>query len=229
MKLEIVKKLKAQELNQVFDFYGNYYQYDNYQFRDQLEIIVKDKAPSDLKAFKDMTPDLLTVMINPGSSRPIDKSYIPPNIELFEEVGGLNNHIQIVPDVAQYAIAKIMVLMGFEHTKVINLSDLREPKSNLFYKALDVLPEGHSIFSDSRRTELDSIADSRPTVLIATGKSMKPKARELANLATQYFEQKALRIIGVKDEKDGTYLYPSPPLQSMKDRYLEKLSASHIE
>ena len=38
------------------------------------------------------------------------------------------------PDVTQYQVMRIMAEMGWDHVRIVNLSDIREPKSIKFFK-----------------------------------------------------------------------------------------------
>lgn len=70
-------------------------------------------------------PDLMVVMMNPGSSYPLD--------------GIDNNSIpsEADPDTTQQQIMKVMDAALFNYARILNLSDLRTPDSNELYRFLN--------------------------------------------------------------------------------------------
>jgi len=129
---------KNKELKDKFEVTGYFYTLDdpkfrNCKFRKYLNIRLKG---SDLEQ-----PDLMVVMMNPGSSEPVN--------------GGDNGRFETetIPDDTQDQIMKVMVKTNYNYARVLNLSDLREPDSDEFVKFLktDIGMEGkHSIFHESR-------------------------------------------------------------------------------
>ena len=90
-------------------------------------------------------PDLMVVMMNPGSSYPLD---------------GIDNNSkpsEAAPDSTQQQIMKVMEAALFNYARILNLSDLRTSDSNELYcflKSEESSTVEHSIFSPNRKFEL---------------------------------------------------------------------------
>jgi hypothetical protein len=114
-----------------FKVTGLFYEIEQYKFRKYLNIIRIDSA--------NHTPDVMVIMMNPGSSRPMN---------------GINNNTtesEAFPDSTQFQIMQIMQNCGFEYARILNLSDLREGNSKKFYSRIVEIKEkviAHSIFDD---------------------------------------------------------------------------------
>jgi len=171
---------------------GLFYQIDEFKFRKYLDIKRKGAERSKI--------DLMVVMMNPGSSRPVD------NID--------NNTKETiaVPDKTQDQIMRVMEHTGFNHARILNLSDLREPKSPVFYEKLITLKNKgipHSIFDSERKSEFDKLFDHTVPVIIGWGVNIK--LRKLAYQALAIINSK--NIIGIKKEqKDYAFYHPLPPI-----------------
>ena len=96
-----------------FEINGLFYENKNLLCRKYLDI-KRNEAISNKS-------DLMVVMMNPGSSRPED--------------GNEKNIIasKAVPDKTQDQIMKVMNNCNFNYARILNLSDLREAKSKVFY------------------------------------------------------------------------------------------------
>lgn len=95
---------------------GLFYELDGYRLRKYLDIkrvgIVLDE------------PDLMVVIMNPGSSFPldgIDNNTVPSEAE---------------PDATQQQIMKVMDAAGFDYARILNLSDFRTSDSSELYRLL---------------------------------------------------------------------------------------------
>lgn len=67
------------------------------------------------------TPDLMVILMNPGSSRPID---------------GIDNNLipsEATPDATQYQIMDVMDLASLDFARILNLSDIRTSDSVELY------------------------------------------------------------------------------------------------
>ncbi|MFZ1498680.1 MAG: DUF1643 domain-containing protein [Giesbergeria sp.] len=171
-------------------------------------------------------PNAIFVMMNPGSSRPL---------AIGDAIEGRPGHstcrlVAARPDTTQYQVMRIMDRMGWNHVRVINLSDIRESRSSVFMNWYRALEEGHgyrahSMFSTERRAELtQALRRKRDAPLIlAWGVHLKltPLIREALPLL-----QSAGQCFGVQqpDSKDK-YFHPLPMLQTDKVRWVRELSA----
>lgn len=127
--------------------------------RNDLHIIDKTIGVSYSSTRK--KPQLLMIMMNPGTSLPTNNDYIPPiysesDSPLIKET----EKVETEPDKTQYQVMRIMWNMGFTHARVINISDLRNPQSSDFennLKSVQPLTSIHSIFSEQRKDELSEV------------------------------------------------------------------------
>ena len=87
---------------------GFFYEIEKFKFRKYLNI---KKENSSLQE-----PDLMVVMMNPGSSEPY-------------QINQINKECITKPDNTQYQIFKIMEEFDFRYARILNLSDFRNPKS----------------------------------------------------------------------------------------------------
>jgi hypothetical protein len=130
--------------------------------RSHLEIVATGMDP---RAAIGRDADLVAVMMNPGGSRPLaalDKDGWAPAL----------------PDRTQLQLMRLAQGLGargnpVRHIRVLNLSDLRTPKSAEFVALLAALTDGrHSLFHPDRHDELARSLGSRHTpVLRAWGLS----------------------------------------------------------
>jgi hypothetical protein len=174
-------------------------------------------------------PDSVFVMMNPGSSEPREVGFREPVFELSkaEKLIIGNSLVKAKPDVTQYQVMRVMVEMGWNHVRVVNLSDIREPKSLKFVKKVKKFEERyndiHTIFSPLRRGEvmrafLMKSGDS-PVVL---GWGMSKDLKPLAEKAMIFL--KDFNITGIRsDPNDLQYSHPSPNIQTAKIKWLDNI------
>jgi hypothetical protein len=161
--------LSAERLLERFAVYGRFYEKTiagvPEQLRDRLEIAPRDMPLQEVVARE---PDLLVVMMNPGASRALDA--------LWDD-GAEQGFVPAVPDRTQYQIMRLLVAanglgMAWAHARILNLSDLRTPKSELFIQklALYATDASHSVFSNTRRAECETLFANKTTpVLLGWG------------------------------------------------------------
>ena len=191
-----------------FKITGLFYELQGCKFRKYLDI---KKAKTALKS-----PDLMVIMMNPGSSRAKD---------------GIDNNTiesEAVPDNTQSQIMKVMLSSGLEYARVLNLSDIREPKSNEFYKKMSELESksiAHSIFDNSRFEDFNDLFVPNTPVIYGWGVSanLKPlalKAISACNISNTY---------GIlKPNTTWAYYHPLPPIYIKQQEWVEKLSRQLI-
>ncbi len=144
------------------------------------------------------TPDLMVVMMNPGSSKPED------GIDMNTVVS------KAIPDPTQKQIMKVMngCNSKYNYSRIINLSDLRESNSTEFYKKLENLQNiPHSIFSDERIDDFNTLFIKDVPVIFAWG--VNKKLEPLAKIAIQCIG--ASNPYGIlKKGTDWAYYHPLP-------------------
>ena len=177
-----------------FEVTGLFYEANGFKLRKFLDI----KLPGTKKS----APELMVVMMNPGSSYPLD--------------GIENNTVSSAaqPDNTQAQIMKVMEAVSIEYARVLNLSDLRTPDSNALYRFLKSEKSqlvDHSIFSSTRKSELNKLFERSVPVIFGWGvnSTLVPLAKKAID---------ALSVeepFGVKKKNnDYSYYHPLPRIYS---------------
>ncbi len=168
-------------------------------------------------------------MMNPGSSIPLE----PINNAISE--AGINRlAISLVPtrpDTTQYQVMRVMHYCGWDHVRVLNISDMRDPKSGNFITRYRKVEEStgfqaHSIFSGERRDELRGKLLRKPEAPIVYAWGVSADLDPL-------IQRCLTRISGMPDRSDfagllkpGTdnkYFHPLPTLQKDKMKWVNNI------
>ncbi len=190
---------------------GRYYEAEldgrRWALRSRLEIVDRELDPA---AARDRAPDLVAIMMNPGGSRPL----ADPDPEGWAPA---------LPDRTQYQLMRLALrarAAGWKlrHVRVINLSDLRTPKSAELFATLAALADDrHSVFAPARGGELaHALGPPDVPVLRAWGlaRELEPWAR-LALTATR-----RRRVLGLTD-KEPFYRHPLPQRADLQQAWLD--------
>lgn len=167
---------------------------------------------------KESIPDALVIMMNPGSSKPIKKSkfkvYTAQNIELLAKSMESGDDLVITkPDRTQYQIMRIMENKNWSHVRVVNLSDIRNPKSHLFnkkLKALNQIRKGynlHSLFSQERVAEQKYIFNIKDSGCIICAWGLDRNLENLGQLCKSGIP-KSNRVVGLQKDSVNLYYHP---------------------
>ena len=135
---------------------GLYYEIGEFKFRKYLNIKLKNSIKQ--------RPDLMIIMMNPGASRPLDA------------IDNNNLESEAIPDRTQDQIMKVMTACKLEYARVLNLTDIRDPKSNqMLLKLTELDQQGipHSLFDSRRRNEFDALFIKNVPVILAWGVNKK--------------------------------------------------------
>lgn len=206
----------AESLRERFAVYGRYYEARldgrRFELRSHLEIFEHSLSwPQAAEA----QADLVAVMMNPGGSRPL------------AEVDA-QGWAPALPDRTQYQLMKLALCAqaagrSVRHVRVINLSDLRTPKSaELFATLAGLADDCHSIFSARRAAELRQALgrERRPLLLRAWG-----LARQLDGWAAAAVSAtRDCEVLGLTDNGLG-YRHPLPQRADFQQRWLEQMAA----
>ena len=214
----------AEKLKQIFDVYGHFY---NLKISDSILkcrsiLEIKRKGHSDTNEI----PDIIVIMMNPGSSVPLDKKYNPKTFSI-NEYNNLKEKeiIPTRPDNAQYQIMRLMELNNWNFVRVLNLSDLRNGNSGNFQIDFDdakKLDENnpHCITSINRRKELLASLKSKSNSIIAAWGSLailKKSGEEILRMDN--------KIIGIVNGELPYFRYPSPYLKKQKLSWLLEMES----
>jgi hypothetical protein len=206
-----VNGLSADSLRERFEVHGRFYEAAldgcRFELRSHLEIFERGLAWPQVKHAR---ADLVAVMMNPGGSRPLRDT-------------DSDGWAPALPDRTQYQLMKLALLAQergrpIRHIRVINLSDLRTPKSAELFATLATLSDDrHSIFSVRRTTELrQALGGGRHALLLrAWGLS-----RQLAPLAAKAIATTShCEVLGLTDN-GWAYRHPLPQRADFQQRWL---------
>jgi len=231
-----MKFLYAAELKELFAVYGSYYDLrlpegETVKCRNFLEIFRRSYRMNlpDPPELDSSPPDAMFVMMNPGSSEPRQFGFREPVIPLKDAVGRLPSLEMVFakPDVTQYQVMRIMAEKGWNHVRVVNLSDIREPKSILFFKRVKEFGEKysgiHTLFSPERKDErLQAFRLKQSDSPVILGWGRDKKLLPLAEQALGFLKE--FNTAGlVSPDHPMLYSHPSPNIQTAKIAWLKKI------
>ena len=220
----IVPFIPAGILKKKFEVSGHFYSLDvpgvgQLKCRSTLKILSKN-APQDVEA------DAVFVMMNPGSSRPIGEDNQATN---FPNVSERTDPLApTFPDTTQYQVMRVMHYSGWQHVRVINLSDLCDPKSRSFVKRYAQLERErgvkfHSIFSSGRMAELKRHLIRKANAPIVCAWGVSNQLDPLIKRATKALSEES-GIVGLaKSGADDKYFHPLPSLQHKKEKWVAEM------
>ncbi len=234
----------AAELKKTFRCYGHFYRLHVEGTEPQLcrsvleitslprEAVGAGTDPNDLFSDSDgaSLPDAVVIMMNPGSSRPIEEGDTE-SLLTHPLPGDFQKPLVLTqPDNTQYQIMRIMVSKGWEHARVLNISDLRDPKSPSFIartQKLSTLPAGerHSLFSEARAEERETMLRRKAGAPFILGWGQDAGLIPLAKQCLSCIEGE--KIITVPAGNDPVLTaHPSPMLQKKKLEWLDTILAA---
>ena len=205
----------AEALRQRFAVHGRFYTAQRagraVALRSHLEIFERSLT---WPQAADADADLVAVMMNPGASRPLDD----PDAQGWALA---------LPDRTQYQLMKLALQaqqgrLSIRHIRVINLSDLRTPKSAELFAALQACSDDtHSIFSPGRAAELRKAlgARRRPLLLRAWGLARPLEALASAAIAATG----GCQVLGLTDNGLG-YRHPLPQRADLQRCWLDEMA-----
>ena len=227
--------IPANRLKKVYGAFGHFYSVnlisgEKIDCRSVLEIVTKPKIPSDIDQLIEDSPDAIFIMMNPGSSKPlVEVQNLIPESSINQLVVSL---VPTKPDITQYQVMRVMHYCGWQHVRVLNLSDMRDPKSENFVRRNgDIeLRTGflaHSLFSDNRKMELGLKLNRKPDAPIVCAWGVNPNLDPLIerclNMVTGIAEFTGLKRPGTENK----YFHPLPTLQKDKEQWVTNL-VKHI-
>jgi hypothetical protein len=224
----------AAELKKRYACYGHFYELmlmngERAKCRSVLEI-VDDSVPADNpSAISERMPDAVVIMMNPGSSHPIDIYHLDEEIHYPQSGAPMRKELVLTqPDNTQYQIMRVAVSMDWNHIRVLNLSDLRDPRSGSFLQRVDALGEimgghVHSIFSAERSEECRQSIRRKGGTPILLGWGQDPGLIPLAEQCFKRLDREPVCSVA-SDVHPMLNAHPSPMLQSKKLQWLESIS-----
>lgn len=212
--------LYAKELKQKYQVFGHFYDLTICDTTLNCRNILEIRRNKTLEEI----PDIIVIMMNPGSSKPLDEKHIVKNYT-FEGYLKEKNFtlIPTKPDSAQYQIMRLMELNNWNLVRILNLSDLRNGNSSNFKKefkkALDVdTSSPHCITHPKRKKELKNALISKTNKIIAAWGEVK----ELENSAKEILSLK-IEAIGISRDNPIYFQYASPYYKEPKIKWLVEI------
>ncbi len=237
--------LYAAELKKTFRCYGHFYRLnvdgaEPLLCRSVLEITSLPReavgagtdpddlfcAPPGNHTFKGVInlPDAVVIMMNPGSSRPIEAGDTESLLRMPLPADFRKPLVLTQPDNTQYQLMRIAVSKGWKHLRILNISDIRDPKSPSFIartRALDAIEGGdrHSLFSEARSLERANMLKRKPGAPFILGWGQDAGLIPLARQCLGCIEGE--QIVTVPAGSDPVLTaHPSPMLQAKKEAWL---------
>ncbi len=218
-------------MKKTFGVFGHFYSVELtskevIECRSVLEIADKSCTPKNHSELSQRNPDAVFIMMNPGSSKPLVEVSNHIRVEDIHKLA--ISLVPTKPDTTQYQVMRLMHFRQWRHVRVLNLSDLRSPKSAEFiklYKRLEADSDfdTHSIFSEVRKLELAAkLPKSRNIPLVlAWGLSEKldPLIERCLSRIPSNRTTKGLLEKGTANK----YRHPLPSLQKDKRIWLDKM------
>lgn len=228
----------AAELKQIFRCYGHFYRLhieglEPQLCRSVLEIISVTGTDTDLDDLLNNSrtsrgqPDAIAIIMNPGSSHPIGEGDTNRLLTMPLPADFQKPLVLTRPDNTQYQIMRIMVSMHWRHVRVLNISDLRDPKSPSFIartRGLLLRPGGatHSLFCSTRTTERETMLHLKIGAPFIIGWGQDPGLVPLAQQCLNCIKDQ--KIIAVPAGNNPVLAaHPSPMLQKKKESWLDAI------
>lgn len=210
----------AKELKETYEVWGSFYtlQVENSTFncRNSLEIRRKNTTTP--------LPDMVIVMMNPGSSKYMNGAYTP-KVYTKETINQLPNNplMPTRPDPAQYQIMRLMELLNWNMVRIINLSDIIEGKSSEFIKLWKCANKNNndhidSIMSKARAKERKAALTNRSGNIIGAWGSKPELEKRAEQMLIDY-----PNLLGVRLENCLHYQYASVSYKHKKIEWLEAM------
>lgn len=181
---------------------------------------------SALGTARNLVPDAIFVMMNPGSSRPVEE--VNTTFTINQVAGMSAQLVPTVPDMTQYQVMRVMHYMGWQRVRVINLSDLRDPKSGSFTQRYAQLENGlgateHSIFSPRRAAQLKQNIIRKRGAPIVCAWGVSDDLNPLIERARRVLELEQ-EVTGLRKSPGAwKYFHPLPSLQSKKEEWVTQI------
>ena len=173
-------------------------------------------------------PDLVFVLLNPGSCRPGDMDDVFP-LYKPDEMSDFGQLSRVTPDRTQIQLMRLLDMLELNHGRLLNLSDIRESCSLRFTKTLRSLKSrhrenAHSIFGKPRKGIFRACLDSRLGVAVV-GWGAHCVCPELANRCLEELARQGIRIVGKAHpcNRNG-YYHPLARHQVARDRWLSEIA-----
>jgi len=223
--------ISANELKQKYGVFGHFYSVELaskevVECRSVLEIVSKDHIPTDCSELSALRPDAVFIMMNPGSSRPlvdVNNRIRAKSIRRMQV-----SLVPTKPDITQYQVMRLMHFLDWRHVRVLNLSDLRSPKSAEFIKLFQRLEDEsnfatHSIFSDARTDELSLKLPTNRKMPLVLAWGLSDKLNPLIDRCVSRIPRRSKFMGLLEPDTTNKYRHPLPSLQKYQRRWVDMM------
>ncbi len=187
-----------------FEITGCFYQIAGFNCRKYLDIRRKGTCLEN--------PDLLAVMMNPGSSRPVGGIY------------GKGHATEASSDRTQEQIMRVMNNCDLDYGRIINLSDIQQTKSSELHKILrrpKMKKVAHSIFDPRRQAEFDALFPDNTVTILAWG--VHDALISLTRMAIEKIGNE--NAVGLKkNNSELGYYHPLPPSYYKQQEWVSQMT-----
>ncbi len=223
--------IPAEELKKTFAVFGHFYSVnlnsgEQINSRSVLEIVTKHITPSNAGLLLSGAPDAIFVMMNPGSSKPLKEVSNCVSERLISQLK--TSLVPTRPDTTQYQVMRVMRYRGWNHVRVLNISDMRETKSGKFLKRYRDIEQrtgftAHSLFADKRSAELRRKLHKKPPAPIVCAWGVSPDLDPLIERCLKKLSGRSGLTGLLKPKTANKYYHPLPTLQRDKESWVNKL------
>lgn len=231
MKPRTQRFIPAEQLKQGYAVFGHFYSVELatkevVECRSVLEIASKARTPKDCSELSLLNPNAVFIMMNPGSSKPLVEVDNRIHVRAIHKLA--ISLVPTKPDTTQYQVMRLMHYRQWRHVRVLNLSDLRSPKSPEFIKRFQHLEsvvgfDSHSVFSDARTDELAlKLPTGRKTPFVLAW-GMSEKLNPLIERCLSRLPRKCIVNGLLEPGTTNKYRHPLPSLQKDKRIWLENM------
>ena len=238
-KLLVLPFIPASELKKKYEVLGHFYSIafpsgERVDCRSVLEIAgtgsTLDSA-TERTGLAEKRPDAVFIMMNPGSSRPlceVDTLITPSSIKTLATQAE-TSLVPTRPDITQYQVMRLMHYCDWNHVRVLNLSDMRDPKSGNFterYARLEKeeMGEVHSIFSRERSHERERRLGKDRKIPVICAWGVSPDLDPLIQRCLAGIRGCAVQGL-LKENTSDKYFHPLPTLQRSKEAWVTRMVA----
>ncbi|WP_223702162.1 hypothetical protein [Sutcliffiella deserti] len=167
--------------------------------------------------------DAVFLLVNPGACSASDQSYdIPVLVPTKETIP----FVDAKSDQTQWQLMRLMKLKQWNHTAIINLSDICSGNINVFLKTFKLLQSKkkyeHSILFCRRKKELEALLNQNNGPVIA-GWGTNSSIRKIAEEALKH--PLLQNITGINYRQPPYFLHPRPALMENRRIWLKKMSS----
>lgn len=228
---QLLAFIPAEQLKKRFEVFGHFYSVDlksgeTIDCRSDLEIVTGQRKPLDIGLLLDDAPDAIFIMMNPGSSRPLVEVNNVVSEDLINQLAV--SLVPTKPDTTQYQVMRVMHYCGWHHVRVLNISDMRDPKSGSFVERyIDIENRtrfsAHSLFANNRSIELRRKLKKKPEAPIVCAWGVSSDLDPLIERCLSQVAGTATLTGLKKPSTENKYFHPLPTLQKDKELWVTNL------